>query len=153
MAEEWIAGMTTGNAQMTTSEALLVLEDCDWLKVTQRHVTAVKRHTLDELRMMTREQLARSFYKAYVSIRRTKRESFEGLLVRAAEMVAAGHMPKIRVPALTSEDVCACGSKGDAKGLAWNQQLQRRLCRRCDAAWARAADNNDMRPVTLTGQH
>lgn len=133
---------------MTISEALKVLEACNWLKITgTHHVTASLYRSRAELSMLTREQLQdpNSMHKAHVQTRRAKGESFEGMLVRAATLVAAGRLPKVRVPPQKASERCVCGST--STDLTWNQQLKQRVCRRCEQAWITAANNNDIRPT------
>jgi len=130
---------------MTTSEALTVLEECAWLKVTANHVSATKYRSRVELAMLSRADLSHpySMYKAHVQTRRAKGETFEGLLVRAATLIASGHLPKVRVPPQRAAERCMCGS--DSRDLTWNQQLKQRVCPRCERAWRTAANNNDIR--------
>lgn len=130
---------------MTISEALVILDGCNWLKVSARHVSASKWLTRSQMAFLTREQLSgeNGMYEAHVQTRRAKGESFEGLLIRAATLVQVGHKPKVRVPVRTSTERCACGS--ESSDLTWVAQLNQRVCRRCEYAWRTAAKNNDIR--------
>jgi hypothetical protein len=115
---------------MTLSEALIELDTCEWLKISNTSVHASrwsrKGHGPD----------------ANVQIRRKKGESFEQMIIRAASLVQAGHQPTHRVPPRTSAEKCACGRK--TFDLVWVEQLKQRLCRPCAVAWHGAAKNNDM---------
>ena len=132
---------------MTISEALKVLDECNWLKVNTSHVSAARYHSRTHLAFQSREELLKpdSMYFANVLIRRKKGETFEGMLVRAATLVEAGHLPKERVPPASHKDVCACGENAR---LSWHYQLKQRVCPRCSLKWDTAARNNDMRPTT-----
>lgn len=130
---------------MTISEALAVLNECRWLKVSPNHVRACRYRSRAELYMLTPEQRTnpKALYKADVMVRRAKGETLEALLIRAAMLVQAEHVPAPSRPAPKSSDRCACGSQDH---LRWNQQVKQRLCARCDAAWNTAARHNDMPP-------
>lgn len=132
---------------MSISEALRELDACNWLKVSARHVSASKYKTHAELWMLSAEDRRNrnSIYHADVTVRRKKSETFEELLVRAATMVRSGYVPKTRVPPKKFQERCACGSPDC--DLAWNPQLNQRMCRKCSSAWAVAARHNDMAPV------
>ena len=117
---------------MTISAAIEVLERCNWLKLSQTHVSAAR-------------WKLNSAVRAHVAVRKRKGESLEMLLIRAATLVEANHMPTRRVPPLTSTDRCACGAQ--THDLVFNQQLKQRVCRRCDARWITAAFYNDMAPT------
>ena len=128
---------------MTISEALAVLEGCKWLKLSATHVAACNYKSRAEMSMLTRKQMddPSCIYKASVLIRKSKGQTLEAMLIRAAKMIRAGHVPKIRRPPPKHTDRCACGANSH---LAWNEQLKARVCRRCDGAWRRAALINDM---------
>ncbi|MFA6047103.1 MAG: hypothetical protein WC718_19130 [Phycisphaerales bacterium] len=132
--------------------ALIVLEHCDWLKITQRHVSASKWKSRAEMSFVRGDPSINPYplKSAEVSIRRKKSETFESLLIRAASLVEAGHVPVVRVPPQTSADRCQCGTT--SHDLIWNDQLHQRVCRRCYAAWASAANTNDIGPTTTTVQ-
>lgn len=108
-----------------------------------------KNKTRAELSMLTRRQYIEGgpsvMYRADVKTRRKKGETFEVFLIRAAEMVVSGHLPKVRVPRPKPLDQCSCGRRDD---LVWQYQLKQRVCRRCAALWEQAARSNDMRPVS-----
>ncbi len=134
---------------MKIEQALMVLERCDFLKVHATSVHASKSRTYDEARACIASGMDRDdprvFREANVMIRRKKLESFEAMLVRAAELVFAGHQPTVRVPTLTSRDACRCGS---TTRLSWHSQLKQHVCERCSNAWSTAANVNDMpKPV------
>lgn len=136
---------------MNVSEALELLSGCDWLKITENHVSASRWKTREQMAMLPRADLNRpnAIYAANVSTRRKKHESFEALLIRAAEMVRSGHVPVSRVPQRKPKEQCACGSA--TTDLVWAYQLKQRVCRKCAAAWDSAAKNNDMRPTNTEG--
>jgi hypothetical protein len=139
---------------MTIDEALTVLEGCDWLKITQQHVSASKWKTANERMFLNIKPFddVNCLYDAKVSIRRKSTDSFAALLIRAAELVQAKHVPTAKTPAKTSADRCMCGS--ESRDLVWNDQLKHRLCRRCSAAWDTAAMHNDLiGPTTTDSKH
>lgn len=139
---------------MTIGEALVELDGCDWLKINgSRSLTATKYKTRAQLAMLTRDDFnnnRNALHLADVHTRRKKGESFEGFLIRAAEMVRAGHLPTRRVPPLKPAERCACGS--ETRDLIWNDQLQQRMCRACVSAWMNAAATNDLGQVTSRTQ-
>ena len=145
--------MSLSNPPVVIGEALRELDTCEWLKITATHVSAARYKTRAEMRMLSRDDLNKphAMKQCDVQIRRKKSESFEAMLIRAAGLVRAGHLPTVRVPPLTNKDRCACGAT--THDLKWNDQLQQRMCPKCVQAWAVAARNNDMAPTTGGAKH
>lgn len=108
---------------MTLAAALAELESCQRLRITQAAVAAWRWRTAG----------GRPYCR--VLVRRGRTETLGAMLVRAARLAAAGHVPRRSRRPVERHGPCACG-----RGLAVRAVAGAgRMCGRCARQWALAA--------------
>lgn len=111
-------------------QALAILGESDWLKISRSSVSASRYH-IGRVEVQASGGLAVvDVAKPYsVRIRRGPEESFASMLVRAADLALAGHQPKRRA---RLANACRCGSRDR---LRYHKQMERTVCQNCAVQW------------------